>query len=65
MRGHIDTHPDFDTTIYNNPIELLIAIKVLMYNTTRAQNPMVVMMETIGRLINIKQQEDSLLDYVK
>jgi hypothetical protein len=65
MRGRIDTHPDFDTKIYNNPIELLVAIKVLMYDTIRAQNPMVVMTETIGRLINIKQQEDSLLDYVK
>jgi hypothetical protein len=64
-RGRIDTHPDFDTKIYNNPIELLVVIKVLMYDTICAQNPMVVMTETIGRLINIKQQEDSLLDYVK
>jgi hypothetical protein len=25
MRGRIDTHPNFDTKIYNNPIELLVA----------------------------------------
>jgi hypothetical protein len=48
MRGRIDTHPDFETKIYNDPIELLKAIKVLMYDTIRAQNPMVVMTETIG-----------------
>jgi hypothetical protein len=67
MKGCIDTHPNFDTKIYNDPIELLIAIKVLMYDTIHAQNPMVVMTETIGRLINItsKQQEDSLLDCIK
>lgn len=65
MRGRIDTHPDFEMKIYNDPIELLKAIKVLMYDSIRVQNPMVVMTETIGRLIHIKQSEDSLLDYVK
>jgi hypothetical protein len=65
MRGRIDTHPEFDTKIYNNPIELLVAVKVIMYDTIHAQNPMVVTTETIGGLINIKKQEDSLLDYVK
>jgi len=65
MRGHIEEHPDYASKIYNNPIEILKAIKDLMYNTIRAQSPVAVMMETILRLININQQEDSLLDYVK
>jgi hypothetical protein len=65
MRGRIEAYPDYESKIYNDPIELLKAIRVLMYNTIRAQSPMAVMTEAILRLINIKQQEDPLLDYVK
>ena len=65
MQGRIENHPDFDT-IKNDPIAVLEAIKSLMHDSVRAQNPVVSMTETLKRLVNARQQEnESLLDYVK
>jgi hypothetical protein len=60
----IEDHPDYKSIILDNPIELLKVIKILVH-TVRAQNPYVWMVDSIDRLINIKQQEDSLWDYVE
>ena len=66
MRNRIEQHPDFDTKIKNNPIELLKAIKQLMHDPVRARYPFASLTETMGRVTGLRQREDeSLLDYVK
>ena len=66
MQNRIEEHPDFDTKIENNPIELLEAIKMLMHDPVRAQYPLVSMTDALARLVNVKQMEgEPLLDYVK
>ena len=39
MRTRIEEHPDYATTILDNPIELLEKIKTLTHDTVRAQYP--------------------------
>ena len=66
MQAKIEEHPGFDSKIENNPIELLEAIKVLMQDSVRAVNPMIPLLDTMSRFVNIKQQENEyLLDYMK
>ena len=65
MRERVEEHPDF-STIENNPIELLKAIKLLMHDPVRAHYPMASMTEALCRLINIKQGvTENLVDYLK
>ena len=40
MQDKIEQHPEYNTTIKKNPIELLKAIKILMHDTMRSQYPM-------------------------
>ena len=66
MQSRVETHPDFDNKIKNDPIALLEVIKILMHDTVRAQYPMVSMTEALTRLVNVKQfDNEPLLDYVK
>ena len=66
MQSRIEEHPDFESKIENNPIELLEAIKTLMHDPIRAQYPMASMSDALTRLINVKQMDNEpLLDYVK
>ena len=66
MQSRIEQHPDFEKVLKNDPIAVLEAIKSLMHDCVRAQYPMISMTDALGRLINIKQQEnESLLDYVR
>ena len=37
MRDRVEAHPDFDSKIKDNPVELLKAIRVLTHDTVRAQ----------------------------
>jgi hypothetical protein len=39
MQNRIEEHPDFNTMIHDDPIELLNKIKVLMHNQIRAKSP--------------------------
>ena len=48
MQNRIEEHPDFDTKIENNPIELLEAIKMLMHDPVRAQYPLVSMTDALA-----------------
>src|SRR5210317_1239889 len=66
MQSRIEEHPEFESTIEDNPFELLKVIKMLMHDAVRAQYPYIAMTDGLTRLLNIKQQENEvLLDYVK
>jgi hypothetical protein len=65
MQARIEEHPDYNF-FKNNPIAVLEAIKTLMHDPVRAQYPMALMTDALGRLVNVKQQDtESLLDYIK
>jgi hypothetical protein len=66
MQNWIEEHPDYETTICDDPIELLSKIKVLMHDPIRAKYPFALLTEVMIRMLNIKQIEnEGLLDYVK
>jgi hypothetical protein len=66
MHNRIEEHLDFETTIHDDPIELLSKIKVLMHDPIRAKYPFALLTEAIIRMLNIKQIEnEGWLDYVK
>jgi hypothetical protein len=66
MQHRIEEHPEFETVICDDPIELLNKIKVLMHDPVRAKYPFASLTEAISRMLNLKQSEDEgLLDYVK
>ena len=66
MRSRIEEHPDFNTTIRNNPIVLLETIQAMSAQTVRAQYPYISMNKALKDLQNVSQYHDEqLLDYVK
>jgi hypothetical protein len=66
MQNRIEEHPDYESTICNDPIELLNKIKVLMHDPIRAKYPFASLTEAMSRMLNLKQNEnEGLLDYVK
>ena len=66
MQHHIKEHPDFESKIQNDPIELLKAIKIVMHDPIRAKYPYASLTEALMRTLNIKQLEHkSLIDYMK
>jgi hypothetical protein len=66
MQSRIEEHPDYENNLKNDPIAVPVAIKTLMHNPVRTQYPMASMTDALGRLLNVKQQEnESLLDYTK
>ena len=66
MQHRIEEHPDFESTIQNNPIELLKAIKIVMHDPITAKYPYASVTEALMRTLNIKQMEhESLIDYMK
>jgi hypothetical protein len=66
MQNRVEEHPEFETAIRNDPIELLNKIKVLMHDPIRAKCPFASLTEAISRMPNLKQSEnEELLDCVK
>jgi hypothetical protein len=66
MQNWIEEHLDYETTICDDPIELLSKIKVLMHDRIRATYPFTSLTEAMIRMLNIKQIEnEGLLVYVK
>jgi hypothetical protein len=66
IQDRITGHPEFDSKIETDPIELLKAIKILINNPVRARYPYASMTELITRFMTCRQQEnESLTDYVK
>jgi hypothetical protein len=66
MQNQVEEHPEFETTIRDDPKKLLNKIKVLMHDPIRAKYPFASPTEAISRMLNLKQSEnEGLLDYVK
>jgi hypothetical protein len=61
MQGGIKQNPDFSSKIYNDPIKLLKAIKILMHSPKRAQYPQIGWMDTLNRFLNTKQEHNESL----
>jgi hypothetical protein len=58
MQNQVEEHPEFETTIRDDPIELLNKIKVLMHDPIRAKYPFTSLTEAISRMLNLKQSEN-------
>ena len=66
MQNWIEEHPDYKNIIWDDPIELLTKIKVLMHDPIRAKYPFTSLTEAMIRMMTIKLLEnEGLLDYVK
>ena len=66
IEQRILVHPDYQTKIKNDPIELLKVIKILMHDPERAKYPYSSLTKAMARIINIKQYDkENLLDYSK
>ena len=66
IQDRVTNHPDYDTKIMNNPIELLKVIKLLMHDPIRARYPYASVTEALLRFLNCKQLDnESVNDYVK
>ena len=66
MQNRIEQHPDYQSTIMDDPIVLLETIKTLMHATVRAQYPLMTVTDALIRMVNIKQGENEpLLDFIK
>jgi len=66
MQNRVEEHPDCESKIRDNPIELLEAIKSLMHDPIRARYPFVSVTDALVRLTNLRQYDNELLlDYIK
>jgi hypothetical protein len=66
IQDRIDAHPDFETKIKNDPIELLKAIEVLINDLVRARYPYASVTEARTRFMTCRQLENEpLTNYVK
>jgi hypothetical protein len=66
IQDRIHAHPDFETKIENDPIELLKAIEILINNPVRARYPYASVTEATTRFMTCRQLENEpLADYVK
>jgi hypothetical protein len=66
IQDRITGHPEFDSKIKNDPIELLKAIEILINDPVRARYPYASMTESIPRIMTCRQQENEpLTDHVK
>jgi hypothetical protein len=54
MQNRIEEHLELETTIRDDPIELLKKIKVLMHGPIRAKCPFASLTEAISRMLNLK-----------
>jgi hypothetical protein len=65
IQDRIHAHPDFETKIKNDPIELLKAIEILKNDLVRARYPYAAVTEAITRFMTCRQLENKpLADYV-
>ena len=62
----LEQHPDFETVIRNDPIELLAAVEQLMHNPVRARYSHVTLTDALVHVTSLRQQEhENLMDCVK
>ena len=57
----MEEHPNYETTIRDNPIELLKTVSVLMHDTVRAKYPYASLYDALMCLFNMRQQEQEHL----
>jgi hypothetical protein len=66
IQDRIHAHPDFETKIENDPIELLKAIEILINNPVQARYPYASVTEAMTRFMTCRQLENEpLANYVK
>ena len=66
MQKRVEEHEEYESTIYNDPIELLKAIGELMHATVRAKYPYQTITDTLLRFLLCKQREkEGLLEFSK
>jgi len=66
MQRRVKDHIDFESTIRDDPIELLTAIRTLTHDPVRARYPFASAFDAISRAVNLKQQKhENLHDYVE
>jgi hypothetical protein len=63
MRDRVEAHPEYESKIKDNPVELLKVIRVLTHETVSAQHSYVSLVDLVAWLMTIKQYDDSLLEY--
>ena len=55
---------DYETRIYNQPLELLIEIKSLMHTPEKVKYPPLTLMEVLDNFLMGKSEKEDLLDYL-
>jgi hypothetical protein len=64
IQDRITGHPEFESKIKNDPIELLKAVEILINDPVRARYPYTAVTEAMTRFMTCKQLENkSLTDY--
>jgi len=62
IQSRVEDHPDFESRIRDNPIELLKTIRVLMHDMVRARYPYASLFDALSRLLTLRQQENEHLN---
>jgi hypothetical protein len=66
IQDRIHAHPDFETKIKNDPIELLKAVEILINDLVQARYPYTSVTEAMTRFMTCRQGENKpLADYLK
>ena len=55
IQSQVEEHPDFETTIIDDPIELLKTMNILMHDTVRVKYPYASLHDVMMRLFNLRQ----------
>ena len=65
MQSKIEQRTDFDTKLYNNPIELIKAIKEHTLNYQETKYSMEIIDDALIHFLLLKKKEDPLHEYIK
>jgi hypothetical protein len=66
MQNRIEQHPDYESKIKNNPVELMLAIRASMHESVRAQHTILTLFLALTKFFTYKQKEDMTnVEYLK
>jgi hypothetical protein len=65
MQQKIEQHPKYTDEIKNDPIQLLLAIRESMHAPARNMKPLITATSALKKLLNYKQNDESLDSYVR
>ena len=66
IQSWVEEHPDYETTIRDDPIELLKTVNVLMHDTVTVKYPYASLCDAMTWIFHLRQQaNENLTDYVK